>query len=90
MSEDTNPEVINEEEEPEVEETPSWRAIQVWARHRPKGIFTSIPKKKFGVWYELRNTGKETILLALAKDPSTGEVETTPVPWTSIPSYPIY
>ena len=68
----------------------TWKEIQFWARNRPKGKFISIPKKRFGVWYELRNTGNETILLAITKDPDTNEIERIPVDWEAVPSFEMY
>ncbi len=83
-----NDDPILEEAEKKEELTPrTWKEIQQWTRSRPKGRFVAIPKKDFGVWYELRKTKTGTVLISLHRDFETNQLEKNIVPWNSIPSY---
>lgn len=67
----------------------TWKEIQLWAATRPKGKFIAIPKKNFGVWYELRKTRTGTVLISLHPDFETNQLEKNIVPWDTIPSFKV-
>ena len=63
----------------------TWKEIQIWTKSLPSGYFYSIPKKQFGVWYQLRKYKNSNALFAFSQDYETGLKEMTMVPWNSIP-----